>query len=230
LALVIPALALVLLGVAVGFASWHGLWNGRAGLPAARAALFGPRVVAITVDDGPTPAYTPQVLALLERHHAVATFFVIGKAADRFPDLVLAEVAQGSTVGDHTWSHRSMDRVSSARTGSEILLGMQAVQRITGRVPLYYRPPRGVMTPAESRAVASLGMRTILWDACLDHEADKTPAAAAARVLAHVIPGDIILLHDGAGDRDKTMKALAILLDGLQARGYKVVPLDTLPL
>jgi peptidoglycan/xylan/chitin deacetylase (PgdA/CDA1 family) len=228
--LALVVVVIIMLGALGGFVAWHGLWPGRLSLAAVRASLTGPRVVAITVDDGPTRAYTPQALALLKRHHATATFFLIGMNAQRCPDLVRAEIAQGCTIGVHTWSHPKMDRIGAARVRAEVRRGLQAVERITGIHPQFYRPPRGVLTPVERQTVAALRMRTVLWDECLDHIRDRTPAAAAARVLARVRPGDIILLHDGAGHREKTMKALAILLDGLTVRGYRVVPLDQLPL
>jgi peptidoglycan/xylan/chitin deacetylase (PgdA/CDA1 family) len=221
---------LVVLAAAGGIVAWHGLWPGRLSLATVRTALVGPRVVAITVDDGPTATYTPQVLALLKHHGATATFFVIGRNALKYPELVRAEIAQGGIIGVHTWSHPKMDRISPEHARAEVLRGMQAVQQITGTHPLFYRPPRGVLTPVERQAVAADGMRTVLWDECLDHAADKSAAAAAARVMARIRPGDIILLHDGAGHRQQTMQALDILLDELRAHGYRVVPLSQLPL
>jgi len=226
----VGSIALVAVGALAGFLLWHGAWAGRLHLATVRAALAGPRVVAITVDDGPTAAYTPRVLALLKSHGATATFFVVGKSAQQHPDLVRAALAQGCTIGVHTWSHPKMDRISDVRARAEVLRGAEAVEKITGEPPLFYRPPRGVSTPVEGQAVSDLGMHIVLWDQCLDHVGDKTPAAAAERVLERIVPGDIILLHDGAGDREKTIKALGILLDGLESTGYRVVPLGQLPL
>jgi peptidoglycan-N-acetylglucosamine deacetylase len=225
--LAVVLVAAVLAGSVVAI---YGPWPGRTGLPAAWAALFGPRVVAITVDDGPTATYTPQVLALLKSHNVTATFFVIGRLAEEATGLIRAELAQGCTIGTHTWSHPRMGGLTDALCRSEVIAGARAVERVTGQAPLYFRPPRGVLTTAEQQAASELGMRTVFWDASLDHQADKTPQEAATRVLDGLVPGDIILLHDGAGDRAKTMQALAILLDGLAARGFRVVPLDQLPL
>jgi peptidoglycan-N-acetylglucosamine deacetylase len=207
-----------------------GVWQGRTGLPAVTAAITGPRVVALTIDDGPTATYTPQVLSLLYSHHVTATFFDIGQLAAAHPDLVRAVIAQGSAVGVHTWSHPKMNDIDDAQVRAEVLQGMLAIERITHSKPTLYRPPRGVMTEVEGRVVSGAGMRTVLWDQCLDHASDPTPVAAVERVLSHLMPGDIILLHDGAGRHDKTVQALAILLDELAARGYRVVPLDELPL
>lgn len=230
LGVTVATIAFVTLAASAGAAVWYGAMPGRLKVATVRAALAGPRIVAITVDDGPTTSYTPTVLALLRKHRDVATFFVIGRLAQRLPGIVRQEIHQGSTVGVHTWSHPRMDRISEGAVRYQATRGMHAVEAITGRRPLYYRPPRGVLTAAESATVSRLGMHTVLWDVCLDHAADRTPEAAAARVMAHIRPDDIILLHDGGGHREKTMKALAILLRALAAGGYRVVPLARLPL
>jgi peptidoglycan/xylan/chitin deacetylase (PgdA/CDA1 family) len=193
-----------------------------------RGVPLSESLVAITVDDGPTRTYTPEVLAILKRHHAKATFFVIGRSAERAPDLVRDEVAQGCEVGSHTWSHARVDRISDAQIRAEVVRGAEALEAITGRPPLYFRPPRGFISAAIVDAAASEGMRTVLWSLSLDHRADRTPGDAAERVLGRVGPGDVILLHDGGGHRGKSVAALDILLTDLEARGYRFVTLSEL--
>lgn len=186
------------------------------------------RVVALTVDDGPSGTYTPKVLEALQRYGAHATFFVVGRAAAAEPYLVRAELEQGSEVGVHTWSHPMMSRLTPAQTQSEIASGTAVVRRITGLAPRFFRPPHGQRTKAGDEAAAREGLRVVLWDECLDHWADKTPQAAADRVLGQVRPGDVILMHDGLGHRERTVAALGILLSELYRRGYRVVTLSQL--
>ena len=185
-------------------------------------------LVAITVDDGPTRAYTPEVLAILKRHHATATFFVVGQNAEQAPDLVRAEIAQGCEVGSHTWSHVRMDRLTAAQVRVEVVRGAEALEAITARRPLYFRPPRGLISTAAVDAATSEGMRTVLWDLTLNHRADRTPEDAARRVLGGIGPGDVILLHDGRGDRRRGVAALDLLLTRLEDRGYRFVTLSQL--
>lgn len=194
-----------------------------------RGVRISAPVIAITVDDGPTPWYTPEVLAILGRHHAKATFFVIGASAVRYPDLVRSELAAGCEVGSHTWSHPRMDRLSDAQAAIQVARGEEALESVTRRQPLFFRPPRGFVTPAILRAAASDGMRTVLWNASLDHVADRTARDAARRVLRRIGPGDVILMHDGGGhSRAISIAALDIVLADLGRRGYRFVTLSEL--
>jgi peptidoglycan/xylan/chitin deacetylase (PgdA/CDA1 family) len=193
-------------------------------------AFFGPKVVAITVDDGPSRSYTPRILETLRRYNATATFFVVGRQAEREPDLVRAEIAQGHQVGSHTWSHPRMDKLSKGAAAFQVAKGVEAVRSIIGTEPTLFRPPRGVMSAGAWQAVARLRLRVVLWDESLDHAADRSPRETADRVLARVLPGDIILLHDGLGHREKDVEALALVLQGLILRGFRVVPLEQLSL
>jgi peptidoglycan/xylan/chitin deacetylase (PgdA/CDA1 family) len=197
------------------------------GATAGRHAALG-RVVALTVDDGPSRTYTPAVLATLERHGAHATFFLVGQSALSAPDLVRAEIAQGSEVGVHTMTHPDMARLTPAETGWQIDEAKSAIEQITGAPPVFFRPPRGVRTPAANEVATRAGLRVVLWDECLDHAADVSAQAAADRVLAQVRPGDVVLVHDGLGHRERGLAALDILLTELGSRGYRVVTLSEL--
>lgn len=201
--------------------------------PASTAVLRGVRisrpVIAITVDDGPSVLYTREVLGILKRHHAAATFFVIGREAESHPELVREEIAAGCEVGSHTWSHPRMDWLTDAQAAMEVTRGEEALETITHRQPLYFRPPRGWLSPAMLHAAAAEGMRTVLWNVSLDHVADRTPRDAANRVLLRIGPGDVVLMHDGGGpSRAISIAALDILLTDLGRRGYRFVTLTEL--
>jgi peptidoglycan/xylan/chitin deacetylase (PgdA/CDA1 family) len=200
----------------------------RRGAAVIRDVPIGERVVAMTVDDGPSGAYTPRVLDELERTGSRATFFVVGRSARLYPAVVRRQLALGCEVADHTWSHPDMDAISSAETSREVWAGATAIEEITGRWPLYFRPPKGRVTPAGLRAAAAADMRVVNWSLCIENRKLATPEAKAARILRRVRPGDIILVHDGMGRRAGSVEALAIVLDGLHERGYRVVTVSEL--
>ena len=186
------------------------------------------RVVALTIDDGPSDGFTPRVLDTLSRHGAHATFFVVGDAAMRRPDLIARELAQGDEIGDHTWSHPRMERLDPAAVALEISRGADAVRRLAGAAPRFFRPPRGADI-AEGVAVAGqLGMRTVMWSVAVEHDLGGTPQEMSRYVLDHARPGSIVLMHDGLGDRSKSVAALDLVLQGLTERGYRVVSLSEL--
>ena len=127
------------------------------------------RLVALTFDDGPDPRWTPTVLDLLARYQAHATFFDVGRRAVGNPDLVARELAAGHEVGDHTWSHPHLPRLSSPSAATEIAAGKTALSSLTAQEMRLFRPPYGQTTSAINAVAAKQGMRTVLWDACLEH-------------------------------------------------------------
>ena len=181
------------------------------------------RVVALTFDDGPHPEYTPQVLGLLARYGAVATFCIVGAEAARHPELVRAVVAAGMALCSHTVSH---DENLPARTAeqieSEVVGGRTAVQAAAGgdvTVP-YFRAPAGNWSAPVQEIAARNGMRPLSW--AVDSRDWRRPGMdqIVATVQQSVHPGAVVLLHDGGGRRDQTVTALAELLPWLVAQGY----------
>lgn len=189
------------------------------------------RLVALTFDDGPDPRWTPQVLELLHRHNATATFFDTGLNAMARPDLVAAEVEAGDGVGDHTWSHPHLTKLPPPAIDAEIVKGAGAIQRAGAPAPHLFRPPYGASNEAVGVLAGAEGYRTVLWSLALDHYLSHTSdtTGAVAALLDRVRPGSIILAHDGGvPDRARTLQALPMLLRGLEARGYRIVDVDTL--
>jgi peptidoglycan/xylan/chitin deacetylase (PgdA/CDA1 family) len=185
--------------------------------------------VALTLDDGPDPRYTPLVLAALRKYDAHATFFVLGAAGRAHPDLLRAQLAQGNEIGVHSFNrHVRFTTIRKGVAGHQIDLGKSAVIDITGRAPAFFRPPYGVWRQWVLTEASERGMRTIMWSVCFDHESAKTPKAVSDRVLSLVRPGEILLLHDGLGDRSKVVAALPTVLRELRRRGYKVVTVSRL--
>jgi peptidoglycan/xylan/chitin deacetylase (PgdA/CDA1 family) len=190
------------------------------------------RTVALTFDDGPSPKYTPRILAALTRLRVRATFFVIGYLAQANPDLVRQELRLGMTVGNHSYNHPEAPpfaQLPPQLLTDEIALGEQVLSRL-GAQPRLFRPPGGSSSPRLVGAAAALGQRVVLWSV---DPADWRPGSHAKeivkRVLSAVRPGSIVILHDGGGDRSATLAALPAIVRGIRRRGLHLVALTANP-
>ena len=227
-----------LVSAGLGFGIAAVVWPGRPTNPAPagrKGAVFRvetkQRLVALTFDDGPDPRWTPRVLELLRQYHAHATFFQVGKNVVAHPDLVHAVLDDGDEVADHTWDHPDLELMPAAQVGTEITQGADALRQVGAPSPKYFRPPKGLTDEAVGVLADANQYRTIFWDLCLERFVDHTPDMRDAldHMLTRVKPGSIILAHDGGiPDRTKTMKTLPMLLQGLKARGYKMVDVTQL--
>jgi peptidoglycan/xylan/chitin deacetylase (PgdA/CDA1 family) len=214
-----------------------GLWIG-ANSPAATwfGALVshGPRdrpLVALTFDDGPNAGATLTVRDILDAHGVKGTFFTVGKALDRRPDISRALLADGQVLGNHSYLHDQLRWLDPRYP--ELERTQQAFRRRLGVCPALFRPPHGEHTPFMAWVVHRHRMRMVTWDVSAGDWATHDPALVARRVLDQVRPGSIILLHDGldgdvTADRSVVVRALPAILDGLKARGLHPVTLDRL--
>ncbi|MFG2514598.1 polysaccharide deacetylase family protein [Streptomyces sp. NPDC048584] len=182
----------------------------------------GPRGVNITIDDGPDPAWTPQVLDLLREYDVKATFCMTGLQARAHPDLVKDVVAAGHRLCDHSVSHdTSMDKKPEAYQTKEILDAERMITEASGGVrPMYYRAPGGAFTPHSRKIAASRGMRPLGWN--VDTKDFEQPGADAivATVKREISNGPTILFHDAGGERAQTVDALREVLPWLKEQGY----------
>jgi len=200
----------------------------------ARTTIPVERGVALTFDDGPDPDFTPQVLDALAAAGAHATFFVVGKRAERHPELVRRIADEGHRLGSHSWSHREPGSLSARELARDYRLGRRAVEAAAWRdVPLF-RPPRGLWDARTALLTRSAGLRTWLWT--VDSE-DWRPGVSAGEIVERaggVAGGGVILLHDAlelptapeAEDRSATVEALPALVERIRARGLDLVRLD----
>jgi peptidoglycan-N-acetylglucosamine deacetylase len=217
----------------VGPLTWGKLLGGGGGATTARptptspTALAAPAapgsagVVHLTFDDGPTPAWTPRVLELLARYRARATFFVLGRSAAAHPELVRQAFAAGHGVGNHTWSHRRLTGLGGPQLAAEVSATGTAIQQIIGAPVRCLRPPFATVDAASAEQVRALGLRLVLWDIDTNDWLRPGTGTIAGRVLSRVRSGDVILLHDGGGDRSQTVAALEQVLATLSAWGYR---------
>ncbi|MFC8082349.1 polysaccharide deacetylase family protein [Streptomyces sp. NPDC057340] len=187
----------------------------------AHASDAGPRGVNITIDDGPDPAWTPQVLDLLDQYGVKAVFCMTGVQAEAHPDLVKDVVAAGHRLCDHSVSHdTAMDKKSEAYQSKEILDAERMITEASGGVrPVYYRAPGGAFTPYSRKLAASHGMRPLGWNVdTKDFERPGTDAIVAT-VQRELPNGPTILFHDAGGDRTQTVEALRQVLPWLKEQG-----------
>lgn len=188
----------------------------------AHASDAGARGVNITIDDGPDPAWTPEVLRVLRDNGVKATFCMVGTQARAHPDLVKAVVAAGHRLCDHTVSHDvTMDRKSKAYQSQQILDAERMITEASGGVrPLYYRAPGGAFTPYSRHLAASHGMRPLGWN--IDSKDFERPGTQAmvATVKNEIANGPTLLFHDAGGDRSQTVAALREVLPWLKEQGY----------
>jgi peptidoglycan-N-acetylglucosamine deacetylase len=179
--------------------------------------------VALTFDDGPSP-YTPQVLAILNQYHVKATFFLWGQHVQQFPGYAQQELAAGHTLGNHTFTHPHLTTLSSSNILSELTRTQNAIRQATGFTPTLFRPPYGEYNSTVLADAGQVGLSsTIIWSYAPQDWTLPGASVIASRVLSNTSNGSIILLHDGGGDRSQTVSALPTIIQGLQARGLRLV-------
>lgn len=188
----------------------------------AHASDKGARGVNITIDDGPDPVWTPQMLDVLREYGVKATFCMVGTQAQAHPDLVKQVVAAGHRLCDHSVAHdTTMDTKDHAYQSQQILDAERMITEASGGVrPMYYRAPGGAFTPYSRQLAASRGMRPLGWN--VDTKDFERPGADAivATVKQELSNGPTLLFHDAGGDRSQTVEALRQVLPWLKAQGY----------
>ncbi|WP_199523232.1 polysaccharide deacetylase family protein [Kitasatospora sp. MBT66] len=189
-------------------------------LPAAPAQAAPAKVVYLTFDDGPSPRYTPQVLALLAQYGARATFFEIGQNVAAYPEVTRRVHDQGHSVQNHSWSHPDLRSLSKSSFDSQVTATDARIRERTGTTPSCLRPPYGAVNSAVRSGAARLGKTVQLWSVDPQDWARPGRAAIERRVLDRVTPGSVVLMHDGGGDRSQTVAALPAILRTLKSRGY----------
>lgn len=209
----------------LGPSDWSAPKRYRGKLVATRVRHFPEKIIALTFDDGPSSNLTPRILDTLKAHGARATFFVLGKAAKRHPDLLKRMLAEGNAIGNHTYSHGK--GLSSFKAAQEIDKTADVIRQVTGRSPCCFRPPYGITTGNLAHVAEKDGYPVITWTIST---ADTTHIGAdviAQNVLHTPNPGAIVLMHD-SGEHGATADAVPDMLDKLTAMGYKCVTIPEL--
>lgn len=181
-------------------------------------------VVYLTFDDGPHPVHTAEVLDLLRRYGARATFFVVGTMVERFPDLLNRILLEGHTVANHTWNHENLTKLS----GEAIDLTLERTQELLGaNATACMRPPYGAIDDLARQRAEEHGLDVIMWSASANDWLDLTPERIAERIVAGSVDGGIILMHDGGGDRSRTVQGLDLAFQQMSDQGMRFEPICT---
>ncbi len=205
-----------------------------------------PKKIAITFDDGPDPQWTPKILDVLKEKGVQATFFLIGIEAENYPNLTKRIYAEGHEIGNHTFTHPDISNVSKRYFEVELNLTERFFEGKLGVKPVLFRPPYSVdQEPDTADQVRPLELAQQLGYITIGDKVDPNdwrdnPRRPADEIVADVLKnlppcdpgnltcGNIILLHDGGGNRSETLKALPRIIDGLRQRGYEIVPVSGL--
>lgn len=189
------------------------------------------KVIALTFDDGPNAAQTPQILDLLKQYDAKATFFVVGKRMEKYPDLVRREANEGHELANHTYNHPYFKQSTpSEQIRQEILKNQQLITSLTRQKPRLFRPPGGFYSENIVEASKEAGYLTVLWSWHQDTKDWRSPGVdkIVRKVLDNARNGDIVLFHDHVENNPQTVEALKQILPELKQRGFRFVTVSEL--
>lgn len=226
LAPVIAGTAAAIAAVAMGYESMSptGRWYGRTFTGLAR----GTKQLALTYDDGPNEAHTPQLLETLAKHDVHATFFLIGRYVRQRPDLARAIADAGHVIGNHTFTHPLLIFKSEKEIRKELASCRAALEDAIGQPSNLFRPPFGGRRPATLRIARELGLEPVMWNVT-GYDWNAPPAAVIEKkVTSQLRGGDVILLHDGGhrqmgADRSQTVLATDHLITRYKSEAYEFV-------
>lgn len=225
---------LLLLALSLALATAYGLFKisearcfTLAGEPVCRVETSEP-VVALTFDDGPTPFGADHAAAVLDRYGVKATFFLIGRDMERNPDAVRRLRGAGHELANHSYSHTRMVARSPRFYDSEIARTDALLRRAGSPAPQFFRPPYGKKLVGLPRAVERRGYRMIMWDVEERYDVGSDHRAYADHMVRNARPGSIIIMHVMHRPNETARRALPLVIEGLQARGLRVVTVGEL--
>jgi peptidoglycan-N-acetylglucosamine deacetylase len=182
-----------------------------------KAVAGGNKVLFLTFDDGPDPVWTPQVLEVLAKYDAHATFFQLGSMQSAHPSIRDQILAAGNTIGNHSISHAQLTKLSATKRHHEIFDGPQSK---------CFRPPYGAANTSVRTDIKAAGMVPVLWDIdTLDWQRPGKQAIVNT-ILTQARSGSVTLMHDAGGNRSQTVAALDQALQTLKAQGYTFPAMD----
>jgi peptidoglycan/xylan/chitin deacetylase (PgdA/CDA1 family) len=222
------------IAAAIGVAAWTG-FSGRSQVcgPFPFRGKTDEPVVALTFDDGPNEPYTSQLLDTLDARGVPATFFQVGRCAERFPSVTRRIASSRHVLGNHSYSHSFKSYFRSPRQADEIARAQSVLTRIAGVAPALYRPPWLCHWPWVLRTIEHAGLQVVSGDFAHPLEIFQPPADVMARAaVALTRPGSIVIFHDGfdarGGRRDQSVGAIGPLIDRLTDQGYRFTTVDQL--
>jgi polysaccharide deacetylase family sporulation protein PdaB len=188
------------------------------------------KYIAITFDDGPDPKYTPKILDILKEENVRATFFVVGAHVVKYPEVARRIVEEGHEIGNHTYSHRNLYRLSKEHIIEEIEKAHEAIMLVIGEETHLLRPPRGMYDSNVVEISHSRRYTIVLWSLSSQDWAEVSAGTVRRSILNNIQNGDILLFHDSGnivsyegGDRHNTVVALPVIVRELKDMGYQFV-------
>jgi peptidoglycan-N-acetylglucosamine deacetylase len=212
------------LGAVAGAWAYASHWPGSRLFGRALTAPRRPGELALTFDDGPNPAWTPQLLDALAAHKIPATFFLLGSFGQAEPALVRRIAAGGHLIGNHSWSHPDLSCSPSAQIREQLRRTSETLEQIAGAPIRFFRPPYGARRPAVFRIARELGLTPVLWNAMTSDwsqpSADRIASTLGARIVRLTERGRAanVVLHDGnhreqRGNRGPSVHAAQMLME-----------------
>ncbi|MDZ8226970.1 polysaccharide deacetylase family protein [Nostoc sp. ChiVER01] len=187
------------------------------------------KVIALTFDDGPSPKNTAQILEILKKNNIKATFFMVGQMVKYFPQVAKQVAADGHVIGNHTWHHWYF-QMDGATASSEIDRTADIIYKTTGEKTTLFRPPGGFLNNGLAQYAKNEKYAVMMWSEQSGDAERRSPQVPmlVKNVLKQAKPGAIVLLHDGGGNRSKSVKALPEMIAGLKSQGYRFVTIPQL--
>ena len=190
------------------------------------------KVVFLTFDDGPDPIWTTQILTLLERYQANATFYMIGFNVVSHPEVVREIARRGQTIGVHGFNHYDLSAAGYSYFYAEvhdtemaIIAAMEGDQELAKQLGHCMRPPYGRKSPLLTANAEAMGYEVSMWNIDTNDWQQPDPDDMLADILKILEPGKVILMHDGGKEREKTLLGLQLILHELIMQGYRIEPL-----
>ncbi|MFC5529043.1 polysaccharide deacetylase family protein [Cohnella yongneupensis] len=187
------------------------------------------KLVALTFDDGPDGKYTPQVLDILKKRGVKATFFLVGPQVNKYPKVAKRILDEGHSIGNHTWSHKDVSKLTAKQVADQIDKTQQAIVDATGFTPELMRAPYGSISDTLLDALHERDMLHVYWTVDTRDWAGTPVAFMRKNVLANTRPGAIILMHSFGGRKnalENTTKLLPLIIDDLTKKGFEFVTVD----
>jgi peptidoglycan-N-acetylglucosamine deacetylase len=180
----------------------------------------GPMAIALTIDDGPSPLYTPQVLQILEKYHVTASFSMVGENVTYYPKIAREVADAGHAIVNHTWDHANLTPLTAAQTRTEIASATDAIHTAVGNTPKMFRAPYGAWSRSALEYCATENLIPLDWSVDPRDWARPGVREIVSNILQSTRTGSIILEHDGGGNRSETVAALKIVIPRLLDKGY----------
>jgi peptidoglycan-N-acetylglucosamine deacetylase len=181
----------------------------------------GPKVIALTIDDGPSPVYTPQILRLLAKYRVTAAFSMIGENASYYPGVARDVADAGHMIVNHTWDHADLTLLGSSQVRTEIVRASEAIEAASGVRPHMFRAPYGAWSRTSLDYCASMGLTPLDWSVDPRDWSRPGVGSIVSTIMGTTHTGSIILEHDGGGNRSQTVAALKIVIPRLLGEGYR---------